>query len=128
MENFAVSIWRITLVDYPPEMTALGKPLMVKVLREMPGPDRPDYWLCELGRRIKITLDGKLRMISHIAICSRWAGHPLGAGRNQIPIGFAVVKDKSLLQDAGCSFEKIAYIAIGICDENPIQTNGEGAS
>jgi len=38
----------ITGVDYAPEELDEQTPLVVKLLREMPGDDRPDYWLGEL--------------------------------------------------------------------------------
>ena len=42
----------ITTVDYAPGELYDQTPIVVKLLRQLPGPDRPDYWLGETERPI----------------------------------------------------------------------------
>ena len=41
----------VEFVDYAPEELHEQVPLIIKLLREIPGDDRPDYWI---GKCIKI--------------------------------------------------------------------------
>lgn len=107
----------ITTVDYAPEELYDQTPLVVQVLRELPGPDRPDYWLGELEKPLRWLDDNVERQITHLVLAARWEGTRIEPGAENLPVGIAYVTDDTLLDDSVVAFEKCTYIAIGISTE-----------
>ena len=107
----------VTSVDYAPEELYEQTPFVVDLLREIPGPDRPDYWLGKLQRPIR-WLDNNLeRQITHLVLAARWQGTQIKAKVENLPIGIAYVTDDSQLSESSIDFTKCKYIAIGLATE-----------
>ncbi len=106
----------ITSVDYAPEDLYEQVPLLVDLLRQLPGSDRPDYWLGHLLHPLEWYVDGVEREVTHLVLSTRWVGGQFVTGARHLPIGIAYVKDRSVLEDARLEFSKCAYVAIGVCD------------
>lgn len=107
----------IVSVDYAPEELYGQTPLVIDLLREIPGPDRPDYWL---GRAVKpiIWLDENIeRQITHVIVAARWEGTRIEPHVQNLPIGIAYVTDRDQINDSLVSFDKCKYIAIGFSHE-----------
>jgi hypothetical protein len=89
-------------------------PLKGKILRQIPGPDRPDYFLAALDAPFRWQKGNKL--ISHIVICARWVGGVLSSTMSRTPVNIAYVTDESVLIDERLDFQKCYYAAIGVAD------------
>lgn len=101
-------------VDHAPEDLQEQTPLVVELLRELPGDDRPDYWLGRLHTPIRWLHDNQERRITHLVLAARWEGTRIEPGVESLPVGIAYVTDESLLNDSQLDFSKCSYVAIGI--------------
>jgi hypothetical protein len=110
---------RLTIsdVDYAPADLGPQTPLTVDLIRELPGPDRPDYWLGRLIKPLRWNRDGEGREVTHLVLAARLQGTRIGRDR-QLPVGIAYVTDPTLLQDARVDFGKCSYVAIGMARED----------
>jgi hypothetical protein len=107
----------ITSVDYAPEELYDQVPFAVKLVRQLPGPDRPDYWLGAIDGSLQ-WLEGNFeRRITHVILAARWEGTHITPHVEHLPVGMAYVTDLSQLEDASVSFDKCKYVAIGLADE-----------
>ena len=104
----------ITSVDYCPPELHDQTPIKVRLLRELPGDDRPDYWLGELRNSISWIDNNIERTITHIIVAARWEGTQIEPKAENLPVGIAYVIDQSLLNDQKLDFEKCRYVAIGL--------------
>ena len=89
-------------------------PFKGKVLRQLPGSDRPDYFLAVLDT--PFTWKKEKKLISHIVICARWDGGVLSAKMSHTAVNIAYVTDKSVLSDPKLDFTKCYFVAIGVAD------------
>jgi len=104
-------------VDYAPAELDDQTPFVVELLRQIPGSDRPDYWLGALQKPLS-WIDGDIhRQIDHLIICARWQNTQIQPGISNFPIGIAYVVDSSQIDDAMVDFEKTKYVAIGIAND-----------
>ena len=103
----------ITSVDGP-EQLAANAPLVTDLVRQIPGPDRPDYWIAELQSPLTVVLDNFDRTIAHLILAARWEGTTIASGATHLPLGIAYVTDLSLLNDSELDFRKCHYVAIGV--------------
>jgi hypothetical protein len=106
----------VTSVDYAPDELHEQVPFFVTLLRQIPGSDRPDYWLGSVTPPLRWVVDGAEREITHLVVSARWVGGQFVKGARHLPLNVAYVIDASLLQDARLEFGKCAYVAIGVCD------------
>jgi len=104
----------ISEVDYAPGDLPEQTPLIVDLLRELPGDDRPDYWLGELRTPIRWLHENHERRITHLILAARWEGTRIEPGIKSLPVGIAYVTNQSLLNDPRLDFSKCSYVAIGI--------------
>ena len=107
----------ITQVDHAPSELHEQIPLVVKLVREIPGEDRPDYWLGEAKSPIRWIDDNHETEVTHVIVAARWEGTRIEAGVKNLPVGIAYVTDQSLIGDSSLDFSKCAYVAIGIAHE-----------
>lgn len=109
----------ISSVDHAPEDLYDQAPLRVELMRQIPGPDRPDYWLGSLVEPVS-WLGGPdgLHEVSHVVLAARWQGTSIGPGSTHLPVGIAYVTDTSVLEDEALDFAKCRYVAIGIADDS----------
>jgi hypothetical protein len=103
----------ITNIDGPQQL-AEKAPLIVELVREVPGPDRSDYWLGTLGTPIIVVMDNHDRTITHLILAARWEGTAIASGAVHLPLGIAYVTDQSLLSDSKLDFGKCHYVALGV--------------
>ena len=103
----------ITSIDGP-EQLAANAPLVTDLLRQIPGPDRPDYWIAALQSPLTIVIDNYDRTITHLILAARWEGTTIASGATHLPLGIAYVTDLSLLNDPKLDFGKCHYVAIGV--------------
>jgi hypothetical protein len=104
----------ISGVDYAPHDLYEQTPFVVDLIRELPGDDRPDYWLAELRSPIRWLHENHDRRITHLILAARWEGTRIEPGVKGLPVGIAYVIDPSLLGDSRLDFAKCSYVAIGV--------------
>jgi hypothetical protein len=104
----------IESVDYAPAELYGQCPIVVELIREIPGPDRPDYWLGKVKTPIKWSKENEERQIVYLVLAARWEGTRIEAAAANLPVGIAYVTDETLLEDPRLTFDKCAYIAIGL--------------
>ena len=114
----------ITYVDYSPAELDEQVPFVIDLVRQMPGDDRPDYWLGQLQKPLRWNDDSIEKQITHIVVAARWAGTRIKPSIKNLPVGLAYVLDLSLLEDSTIDLNKCRYIAIGIADELTGSTGG----
>ena len=107
---------KVTSVDYAPDELYGQTPFTARVLRQLPGPDRPDYLLAELAQPLTWQRDAATVSLTHLVLCARLVGGVIAPGATHLPINIAYVVDTSVLDDATLDFSKCHYIAIGTAD------------
>jgi hypothetical protein len=75
--------FRVTSVDYEPEDLAAQVPFEGTLLRKIPGPDRPDYWLAELARPLAWHDNGTPRTVTHVVLATRYEGQTIEPRRTR---------------------------------------------
>ena len=129
----------ITRLETGPDEFAAVLPLRARVIRVMPGSDRPDYVLCYLERAIPfrppagfdlsraqpeaVVRDarGELIAVQGVVVCTRLVGDRFRAGMKDLAINIAYVIDTSLTRDAQVDFGKLEFAAIGYVDDSPAE-------
>ena len=112
-----MSRFRITSVDYAPEDLYEQLPLDVSLLRQIAGPDRPDYWLAELAKSLRWSHGSKDHVITHLVLASRYVGQTISPNFGKLVIGISFVTDQSVLDDEKLDFDKCFYSAIGVAEK-----------
>jgi hypothetical protein len=92
-------------------------PFKIKLLRLLPGPDRPDYWLGEMLTPLFWISDNRRMRVDHVVVCARWKGTEIAPLVENLPIGIAYVTDPTQVTDASVDFAKCKYVAIGLAHE-----------
>jgi len=108
---------QVTDVDYAPEELYDQVPLEFELLREIPGTDRPDYWIGKCKIPIRWIDDNFEKEITHVVVAARWEGTRIEPHAENLPIGISYVTDESILTDEVLDFNKCSYVAIGISHE-----------
>ena len=107
---------KVTSVDSAPEELYAQTPFTARVLRQIPGPDRPDYLLAELSQPLTWHRDAAQIPVSHLVLCARWVGGVVAPGAIHLPINIAYVVDPSALKNTKLDFGKCYYSAIRTAD------------
>lgn len=107
----------IASVDYAPAELDEQVPFVVDLLRAIPGPNRPDYWLGALARPLRWIRRNHEVEVHHVVLAARWVGTQIQPGAQHLPVGIAYVTDSSLLNDERLDFAKTEYVAIGIAED-----------
>lgn len=136
-DRFDVSIDRVVT---GPEDLAVQLPVVARVLRTVPGPDRPDYSLAALRRplRLRSTVDlltasgvdlsgadprtttvfddgSVVAQVYGLALAPRAAGvvlEDVGRWGGTVEVATALVLDPSQMSDRSLRLEKIFYAAV----------------
>ena len=107
----------VTMVDYNPPDLNDQVPFSFALVRQIPGPDRPDYWLGRLDSPLRWVDEGRERQVEYVVVSARWQGTQIEPRVEHLPIGIAYVTDPSQMDDAELSFDKCRYVAIGTASE-----------
>jgi hypothetical protein len=100
-------------VDYAPAELDEQVPLRGSLLKEVPGDDRPDYWIVKLDRPVSWLKDGTARQIRYLVVAARWVGTSIKSGAT-LPVAISYVIDESQVSDDRLHFAKAEYVAIGM--------------
>ncbi len=106
----------ITGADYASEHPHDQTPLRARLIRQIPGTDRADYWLAELDRPVTWRQGDSERRITHLVVGARLEGTAISEDMAGLLIGIAYVTDQSVLEDEALDFGKCRYVAIGTAD------------
>ncbi len=102
----------ITGADYAPEDLHDQTPPRARLIRRIPGTDRPDYRLAELDRPVTWRRGDSERRITHLVVGARLVGTAISEDMADLAIGIAYVTDQSVLEDEALDFGKCQYVAI----------------
>ena len=108
---------QVTSVDYAPEELYDQVPLVLELLREVPGSDRPDYWIGKCKKSIRWIDNNLEKEITHVVVAARWEGTRIEPHAKDLPVGISYVIDESVLTDETLDFKKCSYVAIGVSHE-----------
>jgi hypothetical protein len=111
----------ISSVDYAPPELNEQTPFKFKLLRMIPGPDRPDYWLGELSKPLFWLKDNHRIQIDYVVVAARWQGTQIEASVQHLPVAIAYITDHSQLTADALDFAKCEYVAIGLAHETSAQ-------
>ena len=107
----------ISSVDYAPEDLYDQVPIVIDLIRQLPGDDRPDYWLGQAQKPIRWIHENLEREISHLVVAARWQGTRIEPSVKFLPVGIAYVIDPTQIDDERFMLSKCSYVAIGMADE-----------
>lgn len=105
----------ITAISKGPEELSYQLPIEAKVIRQIPGKDRSDYFVVELDKSV-VWVDDKKGInteVDHIVVCTKKKSQAVANDMKDVLLAIAYVKDESLTNDAKLDFKKIAYVADG---------------
>lgn len=105
----------ISAISKGPDELSYQLPIQAKVLKQVPGKDRPDYFLAELEKNI-FWVNGKNGTnteVSYLIVCSKKKNQSVAANMKDAVIAIAYVTDESLKTEPKLDFKKCKYIAIG---------------
>ena len=108
--------FQILNADYEPEDLAAQLPRVGILLRQIPGRDRPDYWLAALDTPLSWNDSGTTREIKHVVLAARYVGQSISLPVRRLTTGISYVVDESVLDDKELDFHKCRYVAIGEID------------
>src|ERR1700722_18526623 len=100
-----------------PEDLAEQAPVIADLIRQMPGPDRPDYWIAALSSTVTVGFDNHDPDVTHLILAAWWHGTEIGTGMKHIPVAIAYVTDISVLNDQQLSFSECRYVALGTASD-----------
>jgi len=106
---------RVTIADLddaPDEMRSQA-PFRVHLSRQLPGSDRPDYWLGRLSHPLRWRHDGREQQITHVILAAKLVGQRIDVERT-LPVAIAYVTDQTQIEDRSVDFGKCAYVAVGM--------------
>lgn len=107
----------VTSVDYSPPELNEQVPFRIKLLRLLPGPDRPNYWIGEMVKPLRWISENEEKQIENVLVCARWQGTQIAPHVENLPVNIAYVVDQSQLTDTAVDFAKCKYVAIGVAHE-----------
>jgi hypothetical protein len=95
-------------------------PISCNLIRQMPGKDRPDYWLAQLEEAIEY--NG--RNIGYVILCLKSIGDSISVDK-ETTYNISVVTDESLLNDSSLDFSKVEPVAVckGIATDYTLYTS-----
>lgn len=115
----------LSVNDAPEEMLEQC-PIEIDLIRELPGPDRRDYWLGKACRPIRWIVDDSEREVTHVVLAARWRGTGIEEGVEDLPVGIAFVTDDAALDEAELDLGKCRYVAIGVVADSSLAEDPDG--
>ena len=105
--------FKIYSVDHEPDDLPSQIPFRGRLVRQIAGPDRPDYWLAELERPLSWLTERGTRTIRHVVLKARWANTAIQPGA-KIPVGICYLIDDAVLSASSFTPAQAVYVAIGM--------------
>jgi hypothetical protein len=105
----------ITSISKGPDELTYQLPISAKIIKQIPGKDRPDYFIAKLEKSIVWVnkSDSENKEISHIVLCSKKKNQDVSKDMKGVIIAIAYILHDSVLTDSKLNFKKCKYIAVG---------------
>lgn len=98
-----------------PEELSYQLPIQAKILRKIPGKDRPDYYIVELEKSV-VWIDqnkGINAEVNYFVVGTKKKSHTIANDMKNVLLAIAYVRDESVIDDSKLDFNKISYVADG---------------
>jgi hypothetical protein len=105
----------ITAVDTPSELDE-QVPIIVDLIRQVAGRDRPDYWLGIPRKAIVWLSRTGPREIEQVTLASRHVGRPIVSGARGLLVALGYVLDPAAIDGDRVDLRKVHYAEIASVD------------
>jgi len=102
----------ILSVDSGPEDLDPQVPFTAELVRQLPGQDRPDYWLGQLEHPLTFARNGRQHVVRWVILASRLRGQSIQPSAHRISIGLAYVLDEGQITLERVDMSKCLYVAV----------------
>lgn len=105
----------ISDVSKGPKELSYQLPIEAKVLRQIPGKDRDDYYIVELKNSV-VWVDEKKNInteVNYLVVCTKKKSQVVENDMKDVVLAIAYVKDEAITKAPKLDFTKIAYVADG---------------
>jgi hypothetical protein len=112
MKSFAIEIESIT--KGPKELT-YQLPIKAEIQKQIPGKDRPDYYLAELEKPL-FWVDEKQDInteVTHLILCTKKKSQSIANDMKAVIVAIAYVIDEAVITEPVLDFKKCKYVATG---------------
>ncbi|HBX65057.1 MAG: hypothetical protein CL670_02810 [Balneola sp.] len=112
MKSFAIEIESIA--KGPKELT-YQLPIQAKIQKQIPGKDRPDYFLAELETPV-FWVDEKQDInteVTHLILCTKKKSQFIASDMKEVIVAIAYVINDAVLTEHTLDFKKCKYVATG---------------
>lgn len=112
MKSFAIEIESIA--KGPKELT-YQLPVQAKIQKQIPGKDRPDYFLAELETPV-FWVDEKQGInteVTHLILCTKKKSQSIASDMKDVIVAIAYVINDAVLNEPTLDFKKCKYVATG---------------
>jgi len=96
--------------DFCPDDFINQLPILIQVIRKIPGSDRPDYWIAK--SETPIFWKDRNMTINYVIVANYFYGEKLDKNVKSIVLNVAFVVDESVINDKTLDFNKSFPIAI----------------
>lgn len=105
----------ITSISEGPEELTYQLPINAKIIKQVPGKDRPDYFIAELEKSIVwVNKSNKENVeVSHLILCTKKKSQQITKNMKDVIVAIAYVLHDSVLIESTLNFKKCKYIAVG---------------
>lgn len=105
------------VIFYLPDAHRFEKPMELDIVRQIPGPDRPDYWVGKLTEPFHVIWQDEEKTLDYLIVTAHWPGTVIDSGMKNVKVGIACVTDISVLKDKTLQLAKCKYLGAGIASE-----------
>lgn len=102
------------------ESIAAQLPVTGSLRAVLPGPDRPDYFVCSVDRPIvyRPEIESSAESAAdHVILAALFVGDTLHRGMSGLPVRVALVTDNTVLTDERLDFVKCIYVGQGFVND-----------
>jgi hypothetical protein len=127
-------IAEIRSVDFAPPDLYAQVPFAARLVRQLPGKDRPDYWLALLERPLMYAAGARQHTINWIVVAPRWKGQVMGPSAGPVALALGYVLNETQVTEPALDISKCTYVAVASATiaelepGSPLERQGAGVT